>query len=84
VTPRYSYTLHERATRAIIAAEDSARGELLRCFDALARNPGGHGFEQVTDDTGRKNLVTYTDHFRIVHWTDHAAKEIRITDIRAY
>jgi hypothetical protein len=81
---RYAYSLHERATRAIIAADDSERAELLALFEALAREPGRRGTEQVNDETGRTNEVTYTHRFRIVYWPDHAVKEVRIMDVRSY
>ena len=64
MTLRYAYSLHERATRAIIAADDSERAELLALFEALAREPGRRGAEQVTDEAGRANEVTYTHRFR--------------------
>ncbi|HWA85307.1 MAG TPA: hypothetical protein VG710_03730 [Opitutus sp.] len=76
--------MREQAVAAILAAGDSGRRELLELFDALTRNPGQRGTEQVIDETGRTNEVTYTAHFRVTCWPDHATKEVRIVDIRRY
>jgi hypothetical protein len=84
MTLRYAYSLHERAAQATIVADDSARSELLGFFNTLARNPGRCGAEQAIDEAGRPNEVAYTDHFRVVYWADHAAKEVRIIDVRRY
>lgn len=81
---RYAYALHERATREIIAAEAFERNELLKFFEKLARDPGCRGTEQVIDENGRTNEVAYTDHFRVVYWSDHSVREVRIVDIRGY
>ena len=81
---RYAYALHERVALVLIDCDAQACAELLRFFDTLARNPGKQEIEAVTDDTGRRNEVAYSDHFRVVFWADHAAKEIRIMDARRY
>jgi hypothetical protein len=82
--PRYAYSLHERAARAIIAADDSETAELLGLFEALAREPGRRGTENVIDESGRTNEVIYSANFRVVYWPDHAIKEVRIMDVRRY
>jgi len=84
VIPRYACAVRERAVMAILAADDDERRELLDLCEALARNPGRPGTEHVIDETGRTNEVTYTAHFRVVHWADHTVKEIRIMDVRRY
>lgn len=81
---RYAYSLHEHAIQALIAASDSERAELLRLFEALAREPDRRGSETVIDKAGRVNEVTYTARYRVVYWPDHAVKEVRITDVRRY
>ena len=40
--------------------------------------------EQVIDEAGRTNEVTYTAHFSVTYWADHAVKEVRIVDVRRY
>jgi hypothetical protein len=82
--PRYAYSLHERAALGILGADEAGRRELLDVCEALARSPGRPGTEQVIDESGRINQVTYTARFRIVYWTDHAVKEVRIMDVRRY
>lgn len=84
MSPRYGYSLHEAAIRAIIAASEAERNELLRFFESLARDPASVGAEIVRDPTGRRNEVAYTAQFRVVYWIDHAIKEVRIMDIRRY
>ncbi len=81
---RYAYSLHERATLAILATDDFERHELLALFETLAREPGRRGTESIVDGTGRTNEVIYSDHFRVVYWPDHAVKEVRIMDVRRY
>ncbi len=82
--PRYAYSLHERATLAVLATDDSERRELLGLFEALASEPGRRTTESVIDETGRANEVAYSEHYRVVYWADHAVKEVRIMDVRRY
>jgi hypothetical protein len=84
VIPRYAYSLRERAALAILAADEDERRELLDVCEALAHNPARPGTEQVIAEGGRSNEVLYTAHFRVVYWTDHAVKEVRIMDVRRY
>ncbi len=84
MTPRYAYSLRERAALAILGADEDGRRELLDIFVVLARSPSRPGTEQVIDEVGRPNEVVYTAHFRVVYWADHAVKEIRIMDVRRY
>jgi hypothetical protein len=84
VISRYAYSWRERAALAILAADDDERRELLDLCEALARNPGLRGAEQVIDEAGRANEVIYTAHFRVTYWPDHAAKEVRIMDVRRF
>ena len=81
---RYAYSLHERATLAVLATDDSGQRELLTLFETLARSPGHQTSERVVDETGRFNEVTYSEHYRVVYWADHAVKEVRIMDVRHY
>lgn len=82
--PRYAYSWREQAALTILAADDDERRELIDVCDALARNPGRRGAEQVIDEVGRTNEVVYTAHFRVTFWADHAVKEVRIMDVRRY
>lgn len=81
---RYAYSWRERAALAILAADDDERRELIDLCEALARNPGQRGAEQIVDEVGRTNEVIYTSHFRVTYWPDHAVKEIRIMDVRRF
>lgn len=81
---RYAYSLHERATRAVLESDGSERNELLALFELLAREPGRPAAEHVVDASGRANPVVYSAHFRVIYWADHAVKEIRIMDVRRY
>ncbi len=84
MTTRYAYSLRERAALAIFAAEEDERLEVLDIFGALAQSPGQCGPEQVVDGAGRPNEVVYTTRFRVVYWADHAAKEVRLMNIRRF
>ena len=84
MSPRYAFSWRERAALAILAADEDERRELLEVSEALARSPGRRGIEQVIDDAGRTNEVTYTAHFRVTYWADHAVMEMRIVDVRRY
>ena len=84
MNPRYIYSWRERAALAILGADEDERRELIEVCEALARSPGRRGTEQVIDDAGRTNEVTYTAHFRVTYWADHAVKEVRIVDVRRY
>lgn len=81
---RYAYTLHESAAASLLAARKAERSDLLRFIDALASTPSRREAETVLDELGRRNEVAYVGHFRVVYWADHAAKEVRIMDIRQY
>jgi hypothetical protein len=81
---RYAYTLHESATVALLAASRAGRSELLRFFDVLSNSPSQREEEAVMDELGRRNEVAYVGHYRVVYWADHAAKEVRIIDLRQY
>jgi hypothetical protein len=84
IPPRYAYSWRERAGLAILAADEGERRELLDVCEALARNPSRRGAEHVIDETGRTNEVAYTARFRVTYWADHAAKEVRIMDVRRF
>ena len=80
----YAYSLHEWAVLALVGFDNSERRELLDVCEALTRSPNQCGAEQVIDEAGRTNEVIYTAHFRVTYWTDHAAKEVRIMDVRRF
>ncbi len=82
--PRYAYSWREQAALTILAADEDDRRELLDVCDELTRSPGRRGAEQVIDEAGRANEVVYTARFRVTYWADHAAKEVRIMDVRRY
>ncbi|MBC7366251.1 MAG: hypothetical protein H7343_05465 [Undibacterium sp.] len=50
----------------------------------MTRSPGQRGAEKVTDEAGRTNEASYTAHFRVTYWTDHAPKEVQIMDTRRF
>lgn len=81
---RYAYSLHEWAVLALVAFDNRERRELLDVCEVLTRSPGQRGSEQVIDEASRTNEVIYTAHFRVTYWTDHAAKEVRIIDVRRF
>ncbi len=81
---RYTYTLHESAAALLFAVRKVERSDLLQFIDVLANAPNRREAEAVLDELGRRNEVAYVGHFRVVYWTDHATKEVRIMDIRQF
>jgi hypothetical protein len=48
----------------------------------LAANPHAIGQGFHNDAAGRSNFASLCGPFLIVHWADHAAREVRIVQIR--
>jgi hypothetical protein len=84
VIPRYACSLHVRAALGSFGVDEADHRELLDVYEALARSPGRPSTEQVVDESGRTNQVTYTAGLRVVYWADHAVNEVRLMDVRRY
>lgn len=53
----------------------------LDIAEQLASQPHQHGDYRMNDDTGRMIENTLVDGFLFSYWVDHAAREIRISEI---
>ena len=51
-------------------------------FRLLAARPQTEGAAWRLDDTGRKNFADTAGPFTVVHWADHAVRELRIVEFR--
>lgn len=54
---------------------------LLPYFRWLASRPRAEGHGWSLDATGRKNFADICGPFTVAHWTDDAAREVRIVEI---
>jgi hypothetical protein len=58
------------------------RERALRFLDLLANAPHRRGDYSEKDDAGRPLEVVVEGRLAIVFWSDHAAKEVKIVEIR--
>jgi hypothetical protein len=58
------------------------REDLLGLLRALARDPFRPGDFSERDGSGREIEVLIIRRYAVVYWTDHAVKEVKVTDIR--
>lgn len=79
---RYRYVLEERAVEALLFVNDEEQDVLVAYFRLLASQPHTEGEIWCIDEAGRKNFANTSGPFTIAHWTDHAAKEVRIAEFR--
>lgn len=78
----YRFVLEEAAFESFagLSAEDQELAQSF--FRWLARNPALPGQDSYKDATGRVNQVSLCGPFLIAHWTDDAAAEVRIVQLR--
>lgn len=77
----YDYALGEGAVQAFAALPPRRRGQLLRLFEAMIRQPNQAGDYQEVGISGRPYEVKLIDELILTWWVDHAAKEVRIIRI---
>ena len=77
----YRFVLEESAFEAFVHHADEEADLALSFFRWLAANPHSTGGAFHNDATGRPNYASLCGPFLIVHWTDHAAKEVRIVQL---
>ena len=77
----YRYVLESFAFEFFVQLPDE-EGELLcSYFRWLAAHPETEGEGWHQDTTGRMNYANFCGPLLVVHWTDHAAKEVRIVQL---
>ncbi len=76
----YRYVLEERTVEALFLLAEEEQDFLVAYFRLLTAQPYAEGAAWCTDDTGRKNFADTVGQFTVVHWVDHAAREVRIVE----
>jgi len=57
------------------------RNLILRFLDELASDPFQEGDFQEKDDDGRAVQIKVIGRYALTFWSDHSAKEVRVTQI---
>ena len=78
---RYRYVLEASAFEAFIQLGEDEAGLLGSFFRWLAANPHAEGGGWHQDSSGRTNFASLCGPFIVVHWPDHAVREVRIVQI---
>lgn len=77
----YRYVLEETAFEAFVQMPDED-AVLVRSFLRwLAAHPHDTGRGFHSDTTGRPNYASLCGPLLVVHWTDHASREVRIVSL---
>ncbi len=79
---KYRFVLEEAAFEAFVQFADEEWELAHSYFRWLAANPHAIGQGFHNDAAGRSNFASLCGPFLIVHWADHAAREVRIVQIR--
>ena len=77
----YRAVVHSEVLKFLLACPPRDRRELIRFFETLESDPFRAGDFQVRDETGRTQQVMCVRGFLITFYSDHAVKEVRITEI---
>ena len=80
-TTPYRFVREEAAFEVFVQMPDVEAELAHSYFRWLAANPNSTGQGFHTDATGRPNYASFCGPFLIVHWTDHAVREVRIVNI---
>lgn len=78
----YNLFLRAEAIQALKATRGLQRRQISTFIDQLGINPNTTGDYTEVDDTERLIEIKVIGQFAITFWTDHAAKEIKVVDIR--
>lgn len=78
---RYRTVFTRQALDFVCRTSDDEMRELDVWFDRIERQPALTGDYVETGDAGRELQVTCLPRVAVTHWTDHAAREIRIMKI---
>jgi hypothetical protein len=79
----YEVFLRAEAILALHSIPVAARRRISSFIDLLSSDPALGGDYQITDPSGRIIEIKVIGSHAITFWTDHAAREIKITDIRS-
>jgi hypothetical protein len=78
----YHYVLEDRAVEYLLSFTEEEQDFLLAYFRLLASQPHTESSAWCIDDTVRKNFADTSGPFTVVHWVDHAAREVRIIEFK--
>ena len=79
----YNLVYSEDAVRGLLNLRSlRKRDSALRFLEHLASDPFTLGDLELNDNSGRKNEIAILPGLMIVYWADHAAKEVRIVEVR--
>ncbi|MEO7413425.1 MAG: hypothetical protein ABIZ81_08710 [Opitutaceae bacterium] len=76
----YRYVLEERAVDSLLFLSVEEQDYLLAYFRLLAAQPNAESEAWSLDEAGRKNFANTSGPFTVVHWADHATREVRIVE----
>jgi mRNA-degrading endonuclease RelE of RelBE toxin-antitoxin system len=79
----YEVFLRAEAIQSLRSIPASARKRISSFIDLLSSDPALPGDYHITDSTGRIIEIKILGSHAITFWADHAAREIKITDIRS-
>jgi hypothetical protein len=79
----YEVFLWAEAIQSLRSIPVSARRRISNFIDLLSSDPALSGDYSITDSTGRIIEIKVIGSHAITFWADHAAREIKITDIRS-
>jgi hypothetical protein len=80
--PHYVIFLRAEAMDALRTIRGIQRRQLAAYIDSLATNPVSEGDYAMRDPSGRDIQIKILGTCAVTFWSDHAAKEIKILDIR--
>jgi hypothetical protein len=80
--PSYRYVLNEQAVEALLFVDAEEQDFLVSYFRLLGSRPHQEQDYWCIDESGRKNFAATCGPFTVVHWADHAAREMRIVEFR--
>jgi hypothetical protein len=79
----YRLVLNEDAARFLVQASRPAQRRLNVVLDDLKTSPFRSGDLQELDEEGRENEILAIGNWMVTYWTDHAAREIRVTRLES-
>ncbi len=78
----YKLFLRLEAIEALKTTRGKQRRQISTFIDGLGSNPNTPGDYTERDDTDRLIEIKVVGQFAITFWADHAAKEMKVVDIR--
>jgi hypothetical protein len=67
--------------KLLLAASAHERMRLIQFLERLEADPFREGDFQIQDESGRTQQVSCVSGFLITFYSDHAVKEVRVTEI---